>query len=104
MIGERLRKIRKEKKIKQGDLAAAIGVQTSAISRYETDKDDPSDVLKIKIAKYFRISLDYLIGVIDEQVPFYDRNTYLKLPDAITKEESMLVAEFLGYIEYRRHK
>lgn len=46
MIGERLKRIRKDKKIKQGELAAVLGVSKSAISLYETDRNDPSDKKK----------------------------------------------------------
>ena len=65
MIGERLKKLRKERKITQDDLAELIGVQKTAVSQYETNKNDPSDKIKVNIAKHLNISLDYLLGVID---------------------------------------
>ncbi|MDR1117385.1 MAG: helix-turn-helix domain-containing protein [Oscillospiraceae bacterium] len=104
MIGLRLKKLRQEKEIKQKDLAAVIGVQETAVSRYETDKDDPSDKIKTEIAKYFNISLDYLLGVIDEPVPYYNHDIFLKLPDGMRQEERILLSEFIGYIVYRRDK
>ena len=104
MIGERLKKLRRDKKISQEELGAIIGVQSSAVSRYETDKDDPSDKIKVIIAKHFNISLDYLLGVIDEPVPYYDEGIFHRLPDGMTKEEKTMMLEFFGYLEYRRGK
>ena len=102
MIGERLKMLRHEKKINQADLAAVIGVQISAVSRYETGKDDPSDKIKAEIAKYFHISSDYLLGVIDEPVPYYDRSIFIRLPDNMRQEERTMVSEFIGYLKYRK--
>jgi len=102
MIGERLRKIRRENKIKQSDLAVIIGVQNTTISSYEANKIDPSDKVKAEIAKHFNISLDYMLGVIDDPMPYYNQNVFMKLPDNITNEEKKLLSEFVGYLEFRR--
>ena len=104
MIGNRLKILRRDKKINQEDLAMAIGVQKSAISRYETDRDTPSDKIKVAIARYFDISLDYLLGVIDEAIPYFDKEKYFKLPAGMTTEEKTMMREFFDYLEYRRDK
>ena len=59
LIGERLRNLRREKGIRQEDLAAVIDVEKSSVSLYETDRNDPNDKAKVEIAKHFNISLDY---------------------------------------------
>ena len=102
MIGERLRQLRRDKKVSQKDLSAVIGVQESAISRYETDRDSPSDNIKVKIARYFNISLDYLLGVIDEPMPYYNQDVFMKLPVGMKQEERMLLSVFLDFLVYKR--
>jgi transcriptional regulator with XRE-family HTH domain len=104
VIGERLRKLRKEKGINQEELADVIGVNKATVSLYEIGKNDPSDKLKIEIAKYFNISLDYLIGVIDEPVPYYHHNVFIKLPDDMSDDEKYLLSEYLDYLAFRRKK
>jgi len=101
MIGERLRSLRKLHKIRQEDLAEILGVKGAAISRYEANKDTPSDAIKVKIAEHFNISLDYLLGVIDQEVPYYQEGSFLKLPDAMTHEDMILLK---GLVEYVEHK
>ena len=104
MIGERLKEIRRNRGINQEELGAIIGVQSSAVSRYETDKDDPSDKIKVEIARYFNVSLDYLLGIIDEPMPYYSKDKFLRLPDWMTTNEVMMLSDFIGYFEYRKNK
>jgi transcriptional regulator with XRE-family HTH domain len=103
MIGERLKKLRKAQKIRQEDLAAVIGVQKSSISLYEMNKNYPSDKVKVEIAKFFNISLDYLLGIVDEPVPYYNEKKFIMLPDDISKEERQLLSDVIEFIEYRKH-
>ena len=104
MIGERLKRLRHESKLKQDELADIIGVNKSAISHYETDKDDPSDRIKIEIARHFNVSLDYLLGLIDIPIPYYDEEIFLKLPQSINQCEKKILTEFLSFVEWRRLK
>jgi len=102
MIGERLKEQRIKNNARQQDLAAAIGVQTSMISRYETNRDDPSDNVKVGIARFLGVSIDYLLGLIDEPVPYYDRNQFIILADTPTDDERLLLLDFVAYLKYRR--
>lgn len=102
MLGERLRKLRKEKRISQENLGLILGVKKSAVSLYEKGKNDPSDEIKIEIARYFKVSADYLLGLADEATAYYDKNLYLRLPENVTDEEKLLISEFLNFIVCRR--
>lgn len=62
MIGNRIKKLRAEIPITQKELAEKIGVTTSMIGMYETNDRKPSYNILIKIANYFRVSTDYLLG------------------------------------------
>ena len=70
MIGERLAELRKDKKLSQKELGEKLKISTYTVSSYEREKSTPDDEMKIKIAKFFNISLDYLLGLIDEERPF----------------------------------
>lgn len=101
MIGRRLRNIRKSRGISQEELAMHLRVNSSAISLYETNKNDPSDKIKVEIARYFDVSLDYLMGLIDDQVPCYDQNRFLLIPEKIGADDKKLLFEFTKFIEHR---
>jgi len=102
MLGERLSVLRRGKKMKQKELADILGLQESAISLYETNRSDPSDKVKVDIAKHFDVSLDYLLGVIDECVPYYNSEKFMAFPTDMTIDEKMLLLQFRDFIEFKR--
>ena len=57
-----LKKIRKEKGISQLKLALDLNTSQNTISRYETGEREPGINELIKIADYFDVSIDYLVG------------------------------------------
>lgn len=62
-FGEKLKKLRIEKGITQEKLGQIIGVSDRVIGYYEADNRFPKDdILLTKIADYFNVSLDYLLG------------------------------------------
>ncbi len=58
----RLSGSRKQKGLKQGDLAAFLGVAQSTLSGWENGKFEIDDKNKIKLADFFGVSVDYLLG------------------------------------------
>ncbi len=61
----KLRKLRKEKGISQLKLAMDLNMSQNTISRYETGDREPGISDLIKIAEYFDVSIDYLVGRTD---------------------------------------
>ena len=61
-IGTIIKKLRKEQKVTQEELAAAVGVTPQAISRWEGEGGYPDIELLPEIADFFAVSIDELIG------------------------------------------
>ena len=62
-FGERLKKLRKEKGIKQEDLAKLLNVVKSTVSQWEKEIQEPRDrKTYLEIANYFGVPVDYLVG------------------------------------------
>lgn len=61
-MGDRLRALRLQKKISQGEVARFIGITRSAYSHYEINNRQPVYDTLIKLSAYFDVSLDYIIG------------------------------------------
>lgn len=55
-------KATKGKKVSQQDLAKALNVSRSTVSMWETGASDPDTDSLQKIASYFSVSVDYLLG------------------------------------------
>ena len=61
-FGDRLRKLRKDRDLSQGDLASQLGVVPSAVGKYERMPGSfPSVEVLIKISDFFGVTLDYLL-------------------------------------------
>ena len=55
LIGKRLAELRGEKT--QEEVAKAVGISMSALSMYECGERIPRDIIKIRLAKYFKKSV-----------------------------------------------
>jgi len=66
-FGQKLKDLRKEKKLTQEQLGKKVGVSDRTIGYYETDERfPPKDVLE-NIANYFNLTIDYLVGRVEEK-------------------------------------
>ena len=59
---ENLRRLRIEAGVSQKSLAETIGVSQQSINKYENHKIEPDIETLIRIADYFKTSVDYLVG------------------------------------------
>lgn len=62
----RLKKLRKMKKISQLKLAMDLNMNQNTISRYENLEREADYETLIKLADYFGVSIDYLLGRTDK--------------------------------------
>ena len=61
-FGDNLERIRKDKKVSQAKLGAALGLTQQMVSSYEKGTSSPNIEVLVKIADYFNVSLDALVG------------------------------------------
>lgn len=57
-----IKELRKQKGLSQEELGNIINVQKSAISKYELGRAVPSSDVLIKLADFFGVTVDYLLG------------------------------------------
>ena len=62
---ERLLQLRKEKGLRQIDLAKILNTTQRRISYLEQGKVEPDLTTLVSLAQYFEVSADYLIGIKD---------------------------------------
>ncbi|WP_313341416.1 helix-turn-helix transcriptional regulator [Sedimentibacter sp.] len=83
-ISERIRYLRLKNNLTAKDLSVILGTSESAISLYENGKRKPSIELILKMADYFNVSTDFILGV--------DKNT-------ITGSEKIIDIDFSEVLE-----
>lgn len=62
MFAKRLKELRTEKNLTQAALAAVLNVDRTAVIKWENGERETSFAMLIKIADYFDVTLDYLLG------------------------------------------
>ena len=93
MFGDKLKELRKQYGISQSELGQMLGVSNTAIYSWEINRTQPPiDSIK-KIADFFQVSTDYLLGIeIDgleeiEQIKRLLKQSGLMVGDDLTMEE-----------------
>lgn len=113
MFSDRLKQLRKMHGITQEQLAAIIGVERSSIGKYEGKSQIiPSDDVKTKIADYFNVSTDYLLGRTDfpgpvQAPPVSDdalRAEVLDLMADLSDQDFQRVLDFVAGLKAARAK
>ncbi len=56
-----LKKLRKSKRLTQGELASFLGISASAVGMYEQNRRSPSISDVTAIADFFSVTTDYLL-------------------------------------------
>ncbi len=64
----RLKELRRERHLTQREVAQYLGVTASAFSYYEAGKRDLSVPFVIKLAEYFSVTTDYLLGGVERKI------------------------------------
>lgn len=102
MFGDILRELRKDFRMTQAELAEKLSLSPLTISAYECGRSVPDDTTKVKIARIFNVSLDYLLGLIREPLP-YDRSDHtVQCPQDFGEEEMDKVREYAAFLEYQK--
>lgn len=66
---EQLQNLRKSRNLTQEEISDIIGVKLSTYQKYERDVISPPYDTLIKIAKFYNVSTDYLLGVQEQSNP-----------------------------------
>lgn len=104
MIGKRLLELRKDADLTQDDLAAILKINKHSISSYERNKSEPPDAIKIAIAQYFNVSVDYLLGLTEIPTPIERQNQVLRLPTFFPRKCLPELLDYVDYLIYREQK
>ncbi|MFG6357031.1 MAG: helix-turn-helix domain-containing protein [Acetatifactor sp.] len=104
-LGEKLYRLRTERGIYQKELAAELHMSISGISSYENDIHVPDIKTLEKMARYFHVSTDYLLGRVEYMAPIddmekklIDRYTVADLMDTIIELSPERRQDLLNYL------
>lgn len=97
-LGERLRKLRLERKLTQREVAEQLGIGVSTLGMYEGGWREPDLDTLMKLARFYGVTTDYLVGVDDSELSPEDQlrrlGAYLRGSGA-TDEDVELILQIL---------
>lgn len=70
----RIRNLREDKDLYQKDIANLLGISQQYYSEYENGKRAIPVLHLIKLAKFYDVSIDYLVGLTDDSRPYSRSN------------------------------
>ncbi len=70
MIFERIKNVREDCDLTQQQIADYLHVSQNTYSQYETGKITLSAENAVKLAQFYNVSVDYLLGLTDEKTPY----------------------------------
>ncbi|GMQ58958.1 hypothetical protein AN1V17_33550 [Vallitalea sediminicola] len=70
MLRKRLKQLRISKGLTQERFANILGISRARYNNFETGKRTPNDDIKIQIASFYGVSIDYMIGQTDNPTPY----------------------------------
>jgi len=113
ILGIRIKSLRQKANMTQIELSQKLNVSNTTLSQYENGIRIPSDDIKLKIADYFDVSVDYLLGnssnkkiktAPNEERPIsQEKQNLLKLAENLDIEELKKVLEYAELIKLRRN-
>lgn len=99
-----LRELRTKKGVYQKDVAKYLGVDRTTYVKYERGDSEPSiDIIK-KLANYFDVTVDFLVGeekkvnTLDEQLSGIEFALYGEIHD-LTDDEKQ---DILSYVKFKK--
>lgn len=83
IIINRIRTLREDRDLRQIDVSNATGIDQKTLSNYETGKTNPDSFAIIKLAEFFNVTTDHLLGVSEEN--FYNKDNLISSLEQIEK-------------------
>jgi len=111
-FGNILRYLREEMELSQVDLAKKLNITSQALSQYELNKRMPDIEMINKIADFFNVSVDYLLGRTDEKkiildsvndasIEYYADNKIIKDINGLSPESKKDLEEYIKLLKLR---
>jgi transcriptional regulator with XRE-family HTH domain len=88
VLAARLKWLRESKRLGQKEVASEIGISLNGLQKFEYNESNPKIDTLIKVARYFEVSTDFLLGLNDETDELSKlRKNFVKYKDKLDRFE-----------------
>ena len=95
---KRLRDLRDEKGVPQEEVAKAAGITKSTLSKYELGKNEPGMMVAKRLADYYNVSFDWLVGYSDEKHPVIAKRDLENLFSKLLEKDKLEAVRYMEYL------
>ncbi|MFZ5968412.1 MAG: helix-turn-helix domain-containing protein [Bacillota bacterium] len=103
IFSKRLTELREEKAVQQKTAAAQLDIKPQVLAYYEKGKRKPDFETLKKLANYYNVTVDYLIGNSDFRTPTHEKistTTGIEASDAINHIQGVITGVLETYMNY----
>ena len=95
MIGKRLKELRQEKHLLQKELANKVNLSQQTISLYESGKRQPDYATLERLADFFEVTTDYLLGRTNQKYFKQDETIAFHAKGELNDEDMKMVKDLI---------
>lgn len=92
LLADRLRRLRSQREASQGEVANALGIGRATYANWETSRTAPAPDTLRRLADFYSVSVDYLLGRVDRtgegSLPDWLAQLPLEMQDFVKEEAS----------------
>lgn len=100
MVSKRMKMLREARKLTQKEVAEALGMPKSTYAHYEDGSNEPKISVLVKLALYYEISVDWLIGNDAQNKASPPENKWEALEQLLDKLSLEEVNEVYSYVKF----
>lgn len=102
-IADRLRDLRTLKSVNQDIAAEACGISRIALARYETGQRSPRIEIATRLADYYGVSVDYLLGGDEPSPAPHDTRAEAKrLLEGLSDEQYNAALQYIQFLKSQK--
>ncbi|MCI9571071.1 MAG: helix-turn-helix transcriptional regulator [Lachnospiraceae bacterium] len=109
-VGTTLAMLRKEKGLVQKELAALLNLSVSAVSSYEKSVHAPDLAMLGRLAEFYGVTTDYLLGRTEYRCPPESLSRYISMDytvqdmvNTVLSLDSATQASIVNFVKYMKH-
>ncbi|WP_017473339.1 helix-turn-helix domain-containing protein [Amphibacillus jilinensis] len=101
MLKDRLVSLRKEKGLSQYEVADRLGFSRGKLANYEQGTRQPDYDTLNKIAEFYGVSADYLLGRTEKKQFEEDENLFFFDMEGLNEDEIADIKEHIEYVKWK---
>ena len=90
--------VKKRHRLNAKELSNKLFINYRTYSGYERNEIESSDDVKVKLAEFYNISLDYIMGISDNPYPIRKGDEYIRIPKPLSEDGRNELKVVLSYL------